>query len=30
MERRRVVERRVERNGSPPYCLDAFKISKGE
>ena len=27
---RRVVGRRVEGNGSPPPCLDVFKISKGE
>ena len=30
VERRRVVDRRVEGNGSPPLCLDVFKISKGE
>ena len=27
---KRVVGRRVEGNGSPPPCLDVFKISKGE
>ena len=30
VERRRVVGRRVEGNGSPLPCLDVFKISKGE
>ena len=30
VEGRRVVGRRVEGNGSPPPCLDVFKISKGE
>ena len=30
VEGKRVVGRRVEGNGSPPPCLDVFKISKGE
>ena len=30
VEGRRVIGRRVEGNGSPPPCLDVFKISKGE
>jgi len=30
IEERRVVGRRVERNGYHPSCLDVFKISKGE
>ena len=28
VRRKRVVKRRVEENGSPPPCLDVFKISK--
>ena len=30
VEGKRVVGKRVEGNGSPPPCLDIFKISKGE
>ena len=30
VEGMRIMERRVEGNGSPPPCLDVFKINKGE
>ena len=29
-EGRRIVGRRVEGNGSPPPCLNVFKINKGK